>query len=156
MAWKPLVRQIAGWLALFILWTWLYSTTSDAITPTGFGTGEDMVVRFWNFFINVVCPVIAVLGIFGIVGAILVGHGIAKKVVGAISILAIVGGGLPWLSDLTGGRIAASATVEEGVYAGDACGNSAGDSQATVDCWGSDSRGGAAVDPAGAVVGTLP
>lgn len=100
-------------LGVTILLLALMASHAAAVTGTGFA-GDDLVARAYSSFTQVWIPVIALAALLGVIGALYAGHRVAAKVVGAVFIIVLLGGGLPYLASLSGGAIAAGATVEEG------------------------------------------
>ena len=101
------MKKMIGWtVAFLILWT----AQALAVTATGFA-GDEIVARAYNSFTQVWSPVIALTALLGLIGALYTGHRIGSKVVGLIFIIVLLGGGLPYLSQWSGGSIAAGATL---------------------------------------------
>ncbi len=83
-----------------------------AVTATGFA-GDDIAAKAYNSFVSVWVPIIALISLGGVIGALYTGHRVAAKVAGLVFIIVLLGGGLPYLSQWSGGTIAAGATLYE-------------------------------------------
>ena len=83
-----------------------------AVTATGFA-GDDIAARAYNSFTQVWVPIIALIALGGVIGALYTGHRVAARVAGLVFIIVLLGGGLPYLSQWSGGTIAAGATLHE-------------------------------------------
>ena|ERR1043165_325534 len=91
-----------------------------SVTATGFA-GDEIVARGYNSFVNVWVPVIALVCLGGVIGALYVGHRIAPKTAALLFIIILLGGGLPLLSSLSGGAIASGTELPQEVeHAADA------------------------------------
>jgi hypothetical protein len=99
-------------LGLTLLLVALAATRVLAVTATGFA-GDDIAARAYNSFTQVWVPIIALIALGGVIGALYTGHRVAAKVAGLVFIIVLLGGGLPYLSQWSGGTIAAGATRHE-------------------------------------------
>ena len=75
--------------------------------------GDDIAARAYNSFTQVWVPIIALIALGGVIGALYTGHQVAARVAGLVFIIVLLGGGLPYLSQWSGGTIAAGATLHE-------------------------------------------
>jgi hypothetical protein len=90
----------------------LSTSAAYAVTATGFA-GDEIVARGYNSFVNVWIPVIVLVCLGGVVGALYTGHRIAPKTAGFLFIIILLGGGLTYISSMSGGAIASGAELPQ-------------------------------------------
>jgi|ERR1043166_5678008 hypothetical protein len=90
----------------------LSASTAYAVTATGFA-GDDVAARAYNSFVNVWIPIIVLICLGGVVGALYTGHRIAPKTAGFLFIIILLGGGLTYISAMSGGAIASGAELPQ-------------------------------------------